>query len=70
VPNEDVQYFYVHLNTSEPLARWVIRARVVWIEAKEDGWFEVGAAFPAIAEKSLTPTNGCSTPISDYMLSR
>jgi hypothetical protein len=36
-------YFYVHFNTSEPLSRWVILARVVRIESKDDGWFEVGA---------------------------
>ena len=63
-------YFYVHFNTSEPLSRWVILARVVRIESKEDGWFEIGAAFPATAEKSRSPTNRCPAPISDYMLSK
>ena len=45
-------YFYLHLSTSDQLGRWAILARVLRVEAKEDGWFEVGAVFPPTFEPS------------------
>jgi hypothetical protein len=58
-------YFYLHLNTSAALARWVILAKILRVEAKEDGWFEIGAAFASAGEAHVDRKNGVACRVAE-----